>query len=165
VTKILGIDPGTAKTGWLLYDDAEHRVLEHDTTDNETLLRMLRQTAKAGLVDVASIERFASYGMAVGQEVFDSVWWTGRFTEALHPIPHVMIFRKRVAGHLCGNARANDANIRTALLDRFGGTAAKGTKARPGPLHGVSGDAWSALALAVTLSEQGWASPTREERT
>jgi len=38
------------------------------------------------------------------------------------------------------SARAKDGNIRVALLDRFGGEkVAKGTKAEPRPLYGVSG--------------------------
>jgi len=52
--------------------------------------------------------------------------------------------------HLCGQARAKDANIRQALIDRFGGAAAIGRKAAPGPLYGISGDVWQALGLAVT---------------
>ncbi|HET6477318.1 MAG TPA: hypothetical protein VFH93_14740 [Thermoleophilia bacterium] len=47
-----------------------------------------------------------------------------------------------------------DANIRQALLDRFGGPAAVGRKAAPGPLYGIARDVWSALAIAVTYTIQ-----------
>ena len=57
--------------------------------------------------------------------------------------------------HLCGNMRARDGNIRQALLDRFGGKdRAIGRKGSYGPLHGISGDCWSALAVGVTWLEQ-----------
>ena len=45
-------------------------------------------------------------------------------------------------------------NIRTAILDRFGGKdSAIGKKANPGVLYGLSGDCWSALAIAITFHE------------
>lgn len=46
---------------------------------------------------------------------------------------------------------AKDANVRQALINRFGGKdAAIGRKAAPGPLYGISRDMRSALAIAVT---------------
>jgi len=64
------------------------------------------------------------------------------------------ISRRAVKLHLCGSARAKDANIRQALIDRYGGSAAIGRKAAPGPLYGVSKDVWSALAIAVTYQQE-----------
>ncbi len=66
-----------------------------------------------------------------------------------------MLPRRAVKLALCGDSRAKDANIRQALIDRFGGSAAVGRKAAPGPLYGISRDVWSALAIAVTYSIQG----------
>lgn len=63
--------------------------------------------------------------------------------------------RRAVKLALCGDSRAKDANIRQALIDRFGGSAAIGRKAAPGPLYGISRDVWSALAIAVTYTIQG----------
>ncbi|MGH7470493.1 MAG: hypothetical protein ACRENP_21315 [Longimicrobiales bacterium] len=53
--------------------------------------------------------------------------------------------------HLCKNPKAKDQNIRQALIDLLG---APGTKKNPGPTYGISGDAWSALAIAVTARDQ-----------
>ncbi|MBV8782506.1 MAG: hypothetical protein JO353_14005, partial [Phycisphaerae bacterium] len=52
--------------------------------------------------------------------------------------------------------RAKDGNIRQALIDRFGPTKERaiGKKKSPGPLYGMSGDCWSALAVAVTYADQ-----------
>ena len=104
--------------------------------------------------DVVVIEKIESYGMAVGAEVFDTVWWAGRFAEAASRVPVVMLPRPAVKLALCGDSRAKDANIRQALIDRFGGSNAVGRKAAPGPLYGISRDVWSALAIAVTYADQ-----------
>ena len=107
-----------------------------------------------GLPDGVVIEKIESYGMAVGAEVFDTVWWAGRFAEACQRVPAVMLPRRAVRLALCGDSRAKEANIRQALIDHFGGSAAVGRKATPGPLYGISRDVWSALAIAVTYASR-----------
>ena len=146
MTSVLAIDPGTSRSGWLRFDGARPRAF--GITANETLLRALRT---GGLPDVIVIEEVRSYGMPVGQEVFDTVRWTGRFEEAAHRMPVALVGRKEIVVALCGSARASDSSVRTALIDRFGGKgAAIGRKAAPGPLYGIANDMWSALAIAVT---------------
>jgi hypothetical protein len=99
------------------------------------------------------IEKIESFGMAVGAEVFETVFWSGRFAQALGGDFH-RIGRKDVKMHLCHSMRATDANIRCALIDKFGGKdAAIGRKANPGPLYGISKDCWSALAVGITWLE------------
>jgi hypothetical protein len=149
VTSVLAIDPGSAQSAWLRFDDA--RPQGFGITANEVLVKALRT---GGLPDVVVIEKIESYGMAVGAEVFDTVWWAGRFAEAASRVPVVMLPRRAVKLALCGDSRAKDANIRQALLDRFGGSAAVGRKAAPGPLYGIARDVWSALAIAVTYTIQ-----------
>jgi hypothetical protein len=97
----------------------------------------------------------ASYGMPVGAEVFDTCVWIGRFVEAWCFTEYTsLVYRKDVKLHMCNSPRANDATIRQAVIDRFGGKEkAIGNKKQPGPLRGVSGDVWQALALAITWSE------------
>ena len=67
-----------------------------------------------------------------------------------------MVYRHEVKLHLCGSARAKDANVRQALIDRFGPgkELAIGRKAAPGPLYGMTGDCWAALGVAVTDADQ-----------
>lgn len=139
----------TRSRGWLRFDGA--RPQGFGITANEVLAKALRS---GGLPDVVVIEKIESYGMAVGAEVFDTVWWAGRFAEAASRATVVMLPRRAVKLALCGDSRAKDANIRQALLDRFGGSAAVGRKATPGPLYGISRDVWSALAIAVTYAIQ-----------
>ena len=99
--------------------------------------------------DVLVIEQIASYGMAVGAEVFETCVWTGRFWQAW-PARTERIRRVTVKSHLCRAANAKDANVRQALIDRFGGPACikKG-----GSLYKVKGDEWAALAVAVTWAD------------
>lgn len=99
------------------------------------------------------IEEIASYGMPVGREVFQTVRWSGRFEEAYGKARYIP--RLNVKMHICKSPKANDSTIRQALIDRFGPGREKaiGTKKNPGPLYGISGDQWAALALALTALE------------
>src|SRR5262245_51419845 len=131
---ILAIDPGTEVGAWVRYDGG--RVIDHGIERNADLLRRLSTGTDPDVV----FEAIESYGMAVGREVFETVWWTGRFFEAATRAGSnaSRLARKAVKIHLCGSARAQDSNIRVALCDRFGGQlAAKGTKKEPGPLFGI----------------------------
>lgn len=148
MTVILAIDPGPVQSAWLELNDAgspERFALQ----GNEELLvqlRLLNQLSYRCLV----IEKVESFGMAVGAEVFETVWWSGQFAEAAHPLRVDRIGRKVVKIQLCGSMRAKDPNIRAALIDRFGGPL---SIKKGGALHGVKGDIWSALAVAVAYSE------------
>jgi hypothetical protein len=108
---------------------------------------------------VAVLEQVEGMGMAVGKEVFETVHWCGRFHQALvsNGAAVERVTRRAVKLQLCGSMKAKDANIRRALLDRYGPDekVALGTKAQPGPLYGVSKDVWAALAVAVTYLEAG----------
>jgi S-methylmethionine-dependent homocysteine/selenocysteine methylase len=149
---VLAIDPGSEQSAYVLWDG--EKVQAHQKLSNEQLRRML-WSARSEMADRAVIEQVASYGMAVGAEVFATCVWTGRFMEATPETwdPELMP-RKDVKLHLCGQARAKDANIRQALIDRFGGKEqAIGKKSAPGPLYGLKADEWQALALAVTFHD------------
>ena len=144
---ILALDPGPTESAWVLWDGSKLEAFAKEP--NDTVLARVKHVR--GNTAACVIEQVCSYGMAVGAEVFDTVFWSGRFAEAygaehVHRVP-----RLKVKLHLCHDSRAKDGNIRQALIDRFGGKdAAIGKKASPGPLYGVSGDCWAALALAVT---------------
>lgn len=150
---ILSIDPGCLESQYLLLSG--NSVLGHGHMPNEELLAKLPEMLKANVVSVC-IEGVQGMGMIVGQEVFDTALWVGRYFQACVHCGHVpkIIYRRQVKLNICGDSRAKDPNIRQALLDRFGGKeAAIGKKAAKGPLYGVSSHAWSALALAITFRE------------
>lgn len=139
---ILAIDPGTTESGWCVFKQG--KVLASGVASNDDVLDMI----SGGLGDEMAIEMVASYGMAVGKEVFETVLWIGRFQQARRTPEAVrLIYRKDVKMHLCGSTRAKDANVRQALIDLIG---PRGTKKNPGPTYGVTSHAWAALAVAVT---------------
>lgn len=143
---ILGCDPGTTKSALVWLDNG--KVTNSLETPNEDVLDVLsRMTYEA-----FAFEQIEAMGMAVGREVFETVFWSGRFAEA-SLVPYYRITRRQVKLHLCGSMKAKDANIRQALIDKFGGATAVGRKAAPGPLYGIASHRWSALAVAVTCRD------------
>ena len=151
--KIVGIDPGPEKSALVQWENG--KVTSAQIMDNEEVKFFLYWLPA---VDEIGIEMIASYGMPVGKEVFDTCVWIGRFLEACFTPGHnkpVLVYRRDVKLHFCHDSRAKDSNIRQAILDKFGGRAqAIGKKKTPGPLYGIKGDMWSALAIALYIEAQ-----------
>jgi hypothetical protein len=147
---ILAIDPGTTQSGWCVLDGT--RLIASGVSPNSEVACMIYGHSVHDL----AIEMIASYGMAVGKEVFETCVWIGRFMECYYdPERVLLVYRKDVKIHVCSNAHAKDANVRQALIDMFpatggGKTPQVGTKGQPGPLYGVSSHVWAALGVAVT---------------
>jgi hypothetical protein len=152
--QILAIDPGNEQSAYVIYDADSQIISEKGIEPNDRILARLELVP--GFVGDDSpylvIEQVACMGMAVGAEVFETVFWSGRFAQswAARWLPWNRIKRHQVKMHLCGSMRAKDGNIRQALIDRFG---KPGTKKNPGKTYGLSGDMWQALAVAVTYAE------------
>lgn len=146
---ILAIDPGPTESAFVILDGAQ--ITLKGKLPNADLLESLSD----GATSVAStlvIEMIACYGMAVGAEVFETCVWIGRFMQKFDRSAAThRITRGQVKMHLCHSMKAKDANIRQALIDRYGGPQCikKG-----GALYGVSGDVWAALAVGVTWMDQ-----------
>lgn len=148
--KILAIDPGTTQSAWVVVDDGS--LVGFGYSHNQKVIDVVIDHSEC---DVLAVEMIASYGMPVGAEVFETCLWIGRFIQcAVEWGDFAKVYRREVKLHLCGQPRAKDGNVRQALLDKFGGKAAAiGKKHAQGPLYGVKGDVWAALAVAVTYSE------------
>ena len=146
---ILGIDPGNEKSAYVLWDG--ERVHDRNTVKNESILDLAGAAKGEGYT--VGIEMISSYGMPVGREVFETCVWIGRFVQAMGEVK--TIYRHEIKTHFCNSTRAKDGNIRQALIDRFGGKdKAIGKKKSPGPLYGIKGDQWSALAVALCLGDR-----------
>ncbi len=146
MNRILAIDPGCTESAWLIFENGE--IQGFGKVPNEEMLALIQPHNphyNGGQADHLAVEMVASYGMPVGKDVFETVFWSGRFVEAFSG-PHTKVYRKDVKMHLCGSMRAKDSNIRQALIDRFG---PQGTKSNPGGTYGISKDVWSALAVAA----------------
>ena len=179
---ILALDPGSQNTAWVLYDGGEP--LEWKTQPNDEVRAMLSGIAQMSQShpDMLAVEYMRPRGMPTSQDEMDTMFELGRMVQAWgrnwKPIS-----RHEVKVHICGQGNASDANIRAALIDRYGGSKAiapagkcltckgrgltgrgktrepcgtcvgTGTGAPAGLLHGLTGDAWSALAIAITAAE------------
>lgn len=154
---VLAVDPGNIVSAFVRYDpQSKFPILEKGIVSNAELLQVLRKPATTS---ACVIEMVASYGMPVGMELFETVFWTGRFAqhwESVKGMPAFRLFRRDVKMNLCHNNAGKDSNVRMALIDRFGPEKEKaiGLKKTPGPLYGVHADEWSALALAVTFTDK-----------
>ena len=175
VSAILAIDPGTTESAYVLLVDG--KIDRFAKLPNADMLKMI-QCVKWNCFDhaVCVIEEVRSYGMAVGQEVFRTVFWTGMFAHAWGEVNLRFLGRKQVIIHVCGQPKAKDANVRQAMLDRWGPakiereTIGNDRKGKPvvkkvkidGPTAGISKDVWAALAIASTAYDyifKGWLWP------
>ena len=144
---LLAIDPGPTETAYVAWDGTD--IFLKDKCANDGVLSVVHDFG-VNPHNRCVIEKIASFGMPVGAEVFETVYWSGRFAQMFGAERVDRITRIEVKSHLCHSARATDANIRQAIIDRFGGkNAAIGRKAMPGPLFGVKADLWSALAVGL----------------
>lgn len=149
---IFAIDPGNEMSACVrVLEDGEFRPFDARKVSNPELVEFLRMELAAE--DVVVIEMVASYGMAVGKEVFDTCVWIGRFWQlAIEAGAFVhTVTRLKVKQHICHDSRAKDSNIRQALIDRFGPV---GTKKNPGWFYGFARDLWSAYAVGLTWAER-----------
>lgn len=149
---ILAIDPGPATSGVVAFDPDARKVLwARSDFSNVELLRSMREYNFSHSRIVC--EWIQAMGMPVGEEVFATCRFIGRIEEIVEATTATgatleLITRPTIKTRLCGSPRAKDPNVRQALIDRLGPA---GTKKNPGPCYGVTGHAWSALAVAVAI--------------
>lgn len=153
--KILALDVGTEESGYCLLDNYSFKPLSFGKVKNEELLQIVKYED----YDILVYEKFACYGMAVSQTVFQSVEWNGRYIQsALDRGKDIQaVFRKDEKMTLCGTMKAKDTNIRQALIDRFAKfdfKNGKGTKTNPDFFYGFSKDMWSAYAVGITYLDR-----------
>lgn len=156
---VTAVDPGTTESAYVVYDG--QKILYKGKVKNEYLLHEIPVTLTSSDIPklahkITLIEMVASYGMAVGKDIFETVFWIGRFYNHWIPFSDVKrIYRKEVKMHHCNSMKAKDSNIRQALVDKYG---KPGTKRNPNPIYQdseikMSGDIWSAFAIATMYVE------------
>lgn len=158
--KILTIDPGTRRTGWVVYDTETAAPIVWGCGPWEDEWEAIWPCAIGPGLNRIGIEMIQSYGqgMAVASSVFDTCVLIGRIAERVEVevgIKPQLIQRPKIKTHLCGTPRAKDSEVVAAIYSRYGGDrrAAVGVKASPGPLYGMKRDAFQALALAIYMAE------------
>lgn len=157
LTPVLAIDPGPVESGWCVFG-REWRLFGRDGVSKHWFgikenTELLRQINNANFFRIpVVIERIASYGMPVGEDVFQTCFEIGRFD---HDRTAHLVKRHDIKMELCKSAKAKDSNIAAAVRDQITEWTGveqrklKGTKANPGPLYGVKSHVWAALALAI----------------
>lgn len=164
---VFAIDPGNEQSAWCIMTD-NYDLVDFGKQENHEVMNVLEKNinhTKIGIlktgykileqVDHVVIERMMNYSNNVGQSVFVTCEWIGRFSQVAEQHTQVdYIFRKDEKMYLCQTMKANDSAIRHALIDRFAKfdkVNGKGTKKNPDVFYGVRADCWSAIAIAVTF--------------
>jgi len=154
--RILAIDPGNTESGYALIDSITCQPLSVGKITNYQLRNRINNR-DFGHIDHVSIEMIASYGMAVGKEVFETCVWIGRYLEIIFLDSTVdLVYRRDVKLHHCHSSKAKDSNVVQALIDRFASGVrnhGKGTIDAPGWFYGFKADIWQAYALAVYTAD------------
>lgn len=144
----IGIDPGTHYSA--IAARQHHRTPVHSWyARNEDILAALQAGVAYKWV---AIEMVAMMGMRVGQEVFETVLWTGRFESAIVPTSGAMLITRNVVKMaMCGSSRAKPGNIIQAVRDHYWSH-----NGNHDALRGVASHRWDALAVLLTAEQRGF---------
>lgn len=156
---MIGIDPGPDHCGFVLYDWTHRKVLDSDQAKPiDEVLRLITPSQWYGYPEVA-IERFQSGGKVLSADSIRTIenvgkLWQKTLDGSMTAYP---LYRREVLKILdVSGEGTRDAMIRQRLIEMFGGSRATavGTAKKPGPLFGVVGHSWQALAVAVAAVER-----------
>lgn len=157
---VFAIDPGPKVSGWVLINkDSLEVIASGSATPTADVIKIvddlffIGDNGETHFIDYLACEMIASYGMAVGAEVFETCVQIGRIcrTWELCTGKNVILVKRQEAKmHLCHSPKAKDANVMQAIKDKLGEV---GTKKNPGPLYGISKHAWAALAVGIYAAE------------
>lgn len=149
---IFGIDPGPMESAYVMWDGG--KITHCGKVNNTELYSYVRSVCNinASAEVRFAIEHMQCFGMAVGAEVFETAYFIGELRNMIEcrGFNWVKVLRSQVKMHHCNSMRAKDSNIRAALIDKYG---PPGTKKAPGVTYGLSGDMWSAFAIATYVAE------------
>jgi hypothetical protein len=166
---IMAIDPGPEESGYIVVDfgillkpkNNCPYIVDFKICENSEIEKTIEKYSEWNMDLTVLVEKIKSYGMSVGESTFQTVFMSGRFSKIAENcmVKFERIPRHAVKMHLCGNTRAKDKNIITAIVDRYDpmrrfGLYGKGTKKNPGPFYGFSKHIWQAFALAITWSDK-----------
>lgn len=165
--KILSLDPGSERTGWVVFNNGRYTIERHGIYPNTELIRKLDRTRPGAFeFDYACIEYPKPRGQTMYSQLVDTIAWIGRYAHALNE-RWAPIDRKDVKMFLCGNTRAKDTNIRAAIFaifeEQHNIKDAKGKKDAKGPLYGITSHCWPALGVALTWADTAHAKKLTKE--
>lgn len=145
---VLGIDPGTTQSAFVVVNIDDYRILDKGKVDNDKMLEIV----KTGYYDFLVIEGMTSYNQPIGQETMDSIFMSGRFFQVAEDRASV-IPRREVLQHFdCPGKCNKDSYVRVILIDRFAQfdkKTGRGTVKNQDWFYGVTADTWQAYGLCV----------------
>jgi hypothetical protein len=155
---ILAIDPGNAESGAVILTPGGRVVQAFPKIRNGLLLDLIENGFEVQMgyrPERLVIEMPKARGMPTANQEFETCVVIGWFEHAFGLIRSTRIYRHEVKSTICDSQRAKDGHIAAAIRDLYpqtggGSKPAVGTKKDPGPLYGVSKDAWQALAVGLT---------------
>lgn len=112
---IVAIDPGTSSSG-VVFTDKKAKIIKHGFFENNETCQLLRKER----YDHCIIEKVVNYGNVIGTHVFDTVFWSGRFSEcALNQCDVIRVSFPEIRMHHCGNFRAKEIHVKQILKEKY----------------------------------------------
>lgn len=155
---ILAFDPGSDRTGYAKWNHTKQILMDSGDEDNYKLLGKLDDWRNEPNL-VFAYEMPELIGQSNWSQILETCWWAGRFAEvwSTQGVPQ-RVTRREVKLSILGrtNVKGADSAIKQVLIQRFARNVSnhgKGSKKEPGPFYGLAGDAWQALAVAVTYGD------------
>jgi len=155
----LGIDPGPTTVGLVEYADSRVVGSASAMPVSDALTYIAGFGRRGGPLGAVCIERVQSYGIA-GATLLATSEVVGRLQQ--HAIDFfsepILLYRRDICSALQVTGKGSrDALVRQRLIEMHGGSreVAVGRKRSPGPLYGVAGHAWQALAVIMAAQALG----------
>ena len=166
---ICGIDPANELTAAVICECDSMRPIWKRKAENELMLGLICENVleleNHGHEVIIVIEGIQSYGSAIGATTIETCYWIGEMKRQFkyYDFKQDMVLRSEERSYICHTARANDAQIKNALIERFAphdSNHGKGTVKKPGFFYGFKADIWQAFAVALTYKlreeERAW---------
>lgn len=141
IEPIIGIDPGTYRSGVVVYTPGKIAECISQDMLNLNVLEFIRKSDARWV----ACENIQPQGQMFGHEIAKTCMWIGRINQRTIEVGKGFGLLDRKAS-ICRNLlkkyNGNDVMIRQSLIKRLGVLT-----------NGVAGHCWSALAVAVTFDD------------
>lgn len=119
---IICFDPGNDLTGWCVYSVEDKILFYKNKEDNLKVIEKFKEFFQKYNILQVGIEYPSSYGMSVGQSLYDTCTFVGILIQISknNNVNPELVFRKSVKMFLCNSVRAKDAEVNLRVREYFG---------------------------------------------
>lgn len=119
---IICFDPGNGLTGWCVYSVEDKILFYKNKESNLEVIKKFKEFFQKYDVLQVGIEYPSSYGMSVGQSLYDTCTFVGILIQISkdNNVNPELVFRKSVKMFLCNSVRAKDAEVNLRVREYFG---------------------------------------------